>query len=130
MVPPAFDGNPPTVSPLSSYPFHPHQPRLLASGSAVVRRFEFYKYSGAVNAIAGEAMCADVLCNAPAAGELGGFIGAQNAAANLNVPLHDPVTVTVAGSGLVDSSDRRMQRYLADLHGDDECGHYIDGELP
>ena len=79
----------------------------LANGSkAVVRRFEFYKYSGAVNAITGEAMCADVLCNAPAAGELGDFIGAQNAAANLNVPLQYPVTVTVSGSGFVDSSDR------------------------
>ena len=75
-------------------------------GKAVVRRFEFYKYAGAVDAITGEAKCADLLCKAPGPGEVGDFIGAQNAAANLNVPLQYPVTAVVVGSGSVDSSDR------------------------
>lgn len=82
----------------------------LNNGSkAVVRRFEFYKYTGPVNAITGEAMCADVLCNAPAPGEVGDFIGAQNAGVNLNVPDQYPVTVTVAGSGSVESADRAIR---------------------
>ncbi|MBN8732762.1 MAG: hypothetical protein J0L64_19645 [Acidobacteria bacterium] len=72
---------------------------------AVVRRFEFYKYTGPLNPVTGEAMCADVLCNAPGEGELGDFIGAQNAAANLNIPAQLPVTVTVSGDGQVSSSD-------------------------
>ncbi len=78
----------------------------LGNGSqAVVRRFEFYKYTGAVDPVTGQALCADGLCNAPGPGEVGDFIGAQNAAANLNVPLTYPVTVTVVGDGQVQSSD-------------------------
>jgi Divergent InlB B-repeat domain len=77
----------------------------LGNGShAVVRRFEFYKYTGAIDAVTGKALCADVLCLAPGPGEVGGFIGAQNAAANLNVPLTYPVTVTVVGDGQVSNS--------------------------
>ncbi len=64
---------------------------------AVVRRYEFYKFTGTYDPLTHEAICADGLCNAPAANELGDFIGAQNAAANLNVP--PPVTLTVATSG-------------------------------
>lgn len=77
----------------------------LANGShAVVRRFEFYKYTGPINPITGQALCADVLCNAPGPGELGDFIGAQNAAANLNVPLQYSVVATVVGDGQVSSA--------------------------
>lgn len=78
----------------------------LSNGSrAVVRRFEFYKYTGAIDPVTGQALCADVLCNAPGAAELGDFIGAQNAAANLNVPAQFPVVVNVVGDGQVSSSD-------------------------
>ncbi|MCU1328579.1 MAG: hypothetical protein JWN34_3949 [Bryobacterales bacterium] len=73
---------------------------------AVVRRFEFYKFAGEINAATGQAICADGLCNAPADSEVGDFIGAQNAAVNLNVPPTYQVAVTVAGDGAVSSDDR------------------------
>jgi hypothetical protein len=72
---------------------------------AVVRRFEFYKYTGAIDPVTGQALCADLTCSAPAADELGDFIGAQNAAANLLIPAQYPVTVTVVGDGKVQSAD-------------------------
>jgi uncharacterized repeat protein (TIGR02543 family) len=73
---------------------------------AVVRRFEFYKFTGEINAVTGQAICADGLCNAPADSEVGDFIGAQNAAVNLNVPPTYQVVVTVSGDGAVSSDDR------------------------
>ncbi|MCU1259718.1 MAG: hypothetical protein JWO80_2603 [Bryobacterales bacterium] len=72
---------------------------------AVVRRFEFYKFTGTIDPVTGQAICADGLCAAPAADEIGDFLGAQNAAVNLNVPVQYPVTVTVSGDGAVSSSD-------------------------
>lgn len=81
----------------------------LANGShAVVRRFEFYKYTGPIDPVTGKALCADVVCAAPADGEVGDFLGAQNAAANLNVPATYAVTVTVVGDGQVSTSDRAI----------------------
>lgn len=81
----------------------------LGNGShSVVRRFEIYKYTGAIDPVTGQALCADVLCNAPAPNEVGDFIGAQNAAANLNVPLQYPVTVAVVGDGSVSTADRSI----------------------
>jgi hypothetical protein len=70
---------------------------------AVVRRYEYYKYSGIYDPITHEAMCADLTCTAPDAGELGDAIGAQNAAANLDV---NALTVAVSGKGGVSSSDK------------------------
>ena len=79
----------------------------LANGSkAVVRRFEIYKFTGQYNPVTGEAICADGLCNAPAEGEVGDFIGAQNAAANLNIPATFPVTVSIVGDGQVEDNTR------------------------
>lgn len=60
-----------------------------------------YTYTGAYHPITNEALGLDGTCDVPAPSELGDFIGAQNAAANLNVPATFPVTVTVAGSGQV-----------------------------
>lgn len=71
---------------------------------AVVRRFELYKFTGAYDPVTGQAICLDGLCNAPDASEVGDFIGAQNAAANLNAPDFYPVTVTVQGDGQVQDS--------------------------
>jgi uncharacterized repeat protein (TIGR02543 family) len=74
----------------------------LGNGShAVVRRYEFYKYTGTYDPLTHEAICADGLCNAPADSELGDFIGAQNAAANLNVPASVTLTVATVGNGQV-----------------------------
>jgi hypothetical protein len=70
---------------------------------AVVRRYEFYKYAGAYDALTHEALCADLTCTAPSPGELGDAIGAQNAAANLDI---NALTVTIGGSGNVSSSDK------------------------
>lgn len=71
----------------------------LGGGShAVVRRYEHYKYTGAYNAATHEAMCVNLSCTSPADGELGIIIGAQNAAANIDVP---SFTVTKVGTGNV-----------------------------
>lgn len=73
---------------------------------AVVRRFEFYKFTGTIDPVTGQAICADGTCTAPADTEVGDFIGAQNAAVNLNIPAQYQVAVTVSGDGAVTSADR------------------------
>jgi hypothetical protein len=74
---------------------------------AVVRRYEMYAYNGTYDPVTHEALCADVLCNAPGATELGDFISAQMTAVNVQ---GDFVTVGKAGSGggNIDSSDKRI----------------------
>lgn len=80
---------------------------LQPSTRAVVKRYEMYEYTGAVDAVTNEALCADLLCNAPGAGELGDFISAQMSAVNVQ---GDFITVAKAGSGggTVDGSDKRI----------------------
>jgi len=68
---------------------------------AVVRRYEFYKFSGTYDPLTHEAICVDGLCNLPADNELGNFIGAQNGAVNLNVPPNVTLTAVVSGTGQV-----------------------------
>jgi hypothetical protein len=80
-----------------------NQGALSAGTRAVVRRYEIYQYTGAYDPVTHEALCADVVCGAPADGEVGDFVGAQMAAANVGVP---SVAVTVGGGGKVASSDR------------------------
>jgi len=74
---------------------------------AVVRRYELYAYNGRYDPVTHEALCADVLCNAPGAGELGDFVSAQMAAVNVQ---GDFLTVAKAGTGggNVDSADKRI----------------------
>ena len=48
-------------------------------------------------------LCADLTCTAPSPGELGDAIGAQNAAANLDV---NALTLNIGGGGSVSSSDK------------------------
>ena len=79
-----------------------NQGNLGNGNHAVVRRYEYYKYAGAYDPLTHEALCADATCTAPSPGELGDAIGAQNAAANLDV---NALTVSVIG-GDVSSSDR------------------------
>ncbi len=79
---------------------------LGAGNKAVVRRLELYKYAGAIDAVTGQALCIDPTCTVPDPSEIGDFIGAQNAAANLNAPDAYPVTVTVSGDGSVDDATR------------------------
>jgi hypothetical protein len=82
-----------------------NQGSLNATTRAVVRRYEFYAYTGAYDPVTHEALCADGLCNAPADAEVGDYVGAQMAAANVNVPA---VTVAKAGNGSVSSTDRNI----------------------
>ena len=79
---------------------------LAAGNKAVVRRLEIYKYTGAIDPVTGEAKCIDITCSVPDPSEIGDFIGAQNAAANLNAPDAYPVTATVTGDGTVEDSTR------------------------
>ena len=79
----------------------------LGNGShAVVRRYEYYSYSGMYDPITHEALCGeDGTCNAPLDGELGDAVGAQNAAANINAP---SLTVANVGNGGVSSADKAI----------------------
>ena len=70
---------------------------------AVVRRYEHYQYAGVYDPLTHAALCADLTCTAPGPGELGDAIGAQNAAANLDV---NALTVSVIGAGGVASADK------------------------
>ncbi len=79
----------------------------LGNGSrSVLRRYEFYKFTGTYDPIDHKAICADVICSVPAPTEVGNFIGAQNAAANVGVP---SITVTVSGDGQVSSSNNAIR---------------------
>ena len=80
-----------------------NQGNLGKANHAVVRRYEYYKYAGVYHPVTHQALCADVTCTAPSPGELGDAVGAQNAAANLDV---NALTVSVAGNGNVSSSDK------------------------
>jgi hypothetical protein len=82
-----------------------NQGSLQAGTRAVLRRYEIYTYTGAYDPITHEAVCADGLCNAPVDGEVGDYIGAQMAAANVGVP---SVTVSKTGNGNVSSTDRNI----------------------
>lgn len=76
-----------------------HHGQVLGAGShAVVRRYEHYKYSGAYDPNTHLALCAVAGCLSPADGEVGVIIGAQNAAANIDIP---SLTVTKVGAGNV-----------------------------
>ncbi len=76
-----------------------HNGGPLGNGShAVVRRYEHYEYTGQFDPATHEALCIDPTCSAPGPGELGNIIGAQNAAANLEVA---SIAVTKVGTGTV-----------------------------
>ncbi|MFL6216902.1 MAG: InlB B-repeat-containing protein [Blastocatellia bacterium] len=82
-----------------------NQGSLNFSTRSVVRRYEIYQFTGAYDPLTHEALCADLTCTTPQAGEVGEFVGAQMAAANVNVP---SVTITKSGNGNVASADRLL----------------------
>jgi len=83
-----------------------HSQALLGSGShAVVRRYEFYKYTGNRDPLTGEALCIDPTCNTADPTEIGDYIGDQMAAANVGVP---SVTVTRIGNGTVTGANGKI----------------------
>jgi len=80
-----------------------HSQAQLGNGKrAVVRRYEHYQYTGKYDPDSHQAICGgDASCSVPQPGELGGLIGAQNAAANLGSPVLAPSGASPgAGSGL------------------------------
>lgn len=80
---------------------------LDATTRTVARRFETCAYTGPRDALSNEALCADLACKTPSAGELGDFISAQMAAVLVQ---GDFISVAKAGSGSgnVDSADKRI----------------------
>lgn len=76
-----------------------------ASSHAIVRRYEFYKYTGKRDPLTGEALCIDPTCNTADVSEIGNYIGDQMAAANIGVP---SVTVTRTGSGTVTGANGKI----------------------
>lgn len=79
---------------------------------AVIRRYEFFKYIGAVNPADNEALPIFGDSN-PDASEIGTFIGAQNAGINL-APVPEPETyaMLLAGLGVISLRIRRKARQL------------------
>jgi hypothetical protein len=72
-----------------------NQGQLGGGSHAVIRRYEFYKYTGAYDPGDHGALCAgDGSCNAPLDGELGDYIGSQMAAANLGALVPGTPTAT------------------------------------
>jgi uncharacterized protein (TIGR03437 family) len=75
--------------------------RPLGKGNqSVIRRFEFYKYTGAYDPESHEALCGARSggkgsdCSVPQPGELGDYIGAQMAAAQLGQPAAPKAAIT------------------------------------
>jgi uncharacterized repeat protein (TIGR02543 family) len=75
-----------------------NQGGISADTRAIIRRYETYKYTGTYDAVTHQAVCADSLCAAPAASELGAFIAALNSAVNLQP---DALSVARTGNGSV-----------------------------
>ncbi|MFN8491441.1 MAG: hypothetical protein U0350_27840 [Caldilineaceae bacterium] len=84
---------------------HRNQGGLAAGTRAVIRRYETYAYTGAYDPVTHQAICADGTCTAPQPGELGDFLGAQMAAANVGVPA---IIVTKVGNGNVSSASPKL----------------------
>ena len=72
---------------------------------SIIRRYETYKYTGALDAITKQVACADLTCTAPGPGELGDQIAGANAAVNLT-PDSVVITKSGTGGGNVDSADK------------------------
>ncbi len=77
-----------------------------ALAEAVIRRYEFYKYTGALKAVDNEAL--PIFGDSKAdPSEVGSFIGAQNAAINLNgniAAVPEPATAALMALGLLSFS--------------------------
>lgn len=82
-----------------------NQTIIATATRSIIRRYETYKFTGTYDAITNEALCADLTCTAPGAGELGDQIAGANAAVNVT-PDSVVITKTGTGGGNVDSADR------------------------
>jgi len=70
---------------------------------AVIRRIETFAFTGQYDPLTHEALCADLLCNAPAPEEIGELLDVQMTAANVQP---DALFVAKVGSGNVDGADK------------------------
>ncbi len=84
---------------------HRNQGNIDPTTRAVVRRIEVYAFTGQYDPITHEALCADLLCDAPAPDEIGELLDVQMTAANVQP---DALIVTRVGNGNVDSTDRLL----------------------
>ena len=91
-----LQASPPTVNGKRNRTRSRNQGSIAADTRSVIRRFELYKYTGVYDAITHQVACADLTCTAPAAGELGGPLSAQNTATNVTA---DSLTVAKSGNG-------------------------------
>ncbi|HEV7424973.1 MAG TPA: hypothetical protein VGQ46_01300 [Thermoanaerobaculia bacterium] len=82
-----------------------NQGTLSPDTRAIVRRYETYKYTGAYDSITHQVQCANLTCSAPAADELGDFIGAHNSAINVTA---DSLSVVRVGGGTVSDATRKI----------------------
>ncbi len=78
-----------------------NQGNLVPTTRAVVRRIEMYAFTGAYDPVTHEALCADGLCSAPAADEIGDLISTQMTVA---IVQSDSVTVTKSGPATATST--------------------------
>jgi hypothetical protein len=84
------------------------QEQAVADSESVVRRYDFYKYIGAVNLEDGEALCDDQKACPEAVGD---YIGSQNAAVNL-IPVNQ-IQAQVTTTGFVYS--RVIRKYVGTI---------------
>lgn len=78
------------------------------NAASIVRRYEFYHYAGAYDPETHEALVGSD--SHPADFEIGNYIGAQNAAANLaGIPLPPAVALLMGGLGLLGALGRRRR---------------------
>jgi Divergent InlB B-repeat domain len=82
---------------------HRNEGNIESTTQSVVRRIELYTYTGQYDPVTNEALCADGLCAAPGADEMGELISVQMTAANVQP---DAVVVTKTGSGRIQSADK------------------------
>ena len=84
---------------------HQNRGNLLPTTRTVVRRIETWQFTGNYDPATHEALCADGLCNTPAADEIGELISTQMTAVLVQ---SDSVTVTRTGNGTVESADKAI----------------------
>jgi hypothetical protein len=82
-----------------------HQGSINPDTRSIIRRFETYKFTGSYDVTTHKAVCADTVCAAPAADELGDFIAAQNTAVNLTP---DSLIVARTGGGTVSAPSPKI----------------------
>ena len=87
------------------------------NAASILRRYEFYKFSGNYDPETHEATFADGFGNSlPGPGDVGAYIGAQNAGVNLfalAVPEPETYAMMIAGLGLLGVMARRRKQKAA-----------------